>query len=82
MGKMKQIYEMVQDGTADIFIDIYKQARINDELGFTYDYKYYDITTARAMVSLINKAEKDYNKHIDHQAEIHSEWKAEIARGK
>ena len=82
MGKMKQIYEMVQDGTADIFIDIYKQARINDELGFTYDYRYYDIATARAMVLLINKAEKDYSKHIDDMVEAQAEWQSEIARGK
>ena len=25
MGKMKEIYEMVQDGTSNIFIDAYKQ---------------------------------------------------------
>ena len=79
---MKQIYEMVQDGTADIFIDAYKQARINDELGFTYDYKYYDIATARAMVSLITKALEDYDDYIDSRAEMHNEFMSEIARGK
>ena len=39
MGKMKEIYEMVQDGTAALFIDAYRNARIHNELGFTYDYR-------------------------------------------
>ena len=56
MGKIKEIYEMVQDGTADLFIDAYKNARIHNELGFTYDYRYYDVAKARAIVSLIQKA--------------------------
>ena len=82
MGKMKQIYEMIRDGSADIFIEIYKQARINNDLGFTYDYKYYDIATARAIISFINKAQKDYDKFLEHEAEMHAEWQAEIMRGK
>ena len=67
---MKLIYEMVQNGTSQAFIDAYKQARINDAIGFTYDFIFYDIVKARAYVSVIKKAEKDYDKHIDRKAEL------------
>ena len=49
---------------------------------YNYDYKYYDIATARAIISLINKAQKDYDEFIEHEAEMHAEWQAEIMRGK
>ena len=39
---MKLIYEMVQNGTSQAFIDAYKQARINNVIGFTYDFIFYD----------------------------------------
>ena len=67
---MKLIYEMVQNGTSQAFIDAYKQARINNVIGFTYDFIFYDIVKARAYVSVIKKAEKDYDKHIDRKAEL------------
>ena len=67
---MKLIYEMVQNGTSQAFIDAYKQARINNAIGFTYDFIFYDIVKARAYVSVIKKAEKDYDKHIDRKAEL------------
>jgi len=82
MGKMKQIYEMVHDGSADLFKDAYKHARLNDDLTFTFNYKIYDMATARAMMSLITKAEDDYDEFIQHEAEMHAEWQAEIMRGK
>jgi len=69
MGKMKEIYEMVQDGTAALFIDAYRNARIHNELGFTYDYRYYDVAKARAVVSLIQKATVEYDKYIDSVAD-------------
>jgi|TARA_R110002012_G_scaffold69787_1_gene180351 hypothetical protein len=82
MGKMKEIYEMVQDGTSDIFIDAYKHARINNALGFTYNYRFYDIIKAKAIVELIKQAQKDYDNHLVDQIESYYEWQAEIARGK
>ena len=82
MGKMKEIYEMIQDGSSDIFIDTYKNARINNAIGFTYNYKFYDIIKAKAIVTTINKAQKEYDKHIESQAEMHAEWQADIMRGK
>ena len=79
---MKLIYEMVQNGTSQAFIDAYKQARINNVIGFTYDFIFYDIVKARAYVEVIKKAEKDYDKHIDNMIEAQGEWMNEIARGK
>lgn len=79
---MKYIYGMIQDGTSTLFVDAYNHAKINNELGFTYDYKYYDMIKARAMVILITQEEKKYEEYIDSQAEHHFEWQAEIARGK
>mgnify|MGYP003655578250 CR=1 FL=1 len=82
MGKMKEIYEMVQDGTSELFIDAYKHALANSALGFTYNYKFYDMIKARAVVSLIKKAENEYEDYIESQAEMHNEFINEIARGK
>ena len=82
MGKMKEIYEMVQDGTSDIFIDAYKHARINNALGFTYNYRFYDIIKAKAVVELIKQAQKDYDNHLVDQIESYYEWQSKIARGK
>ena len=70
MGKIKEIYEMVQDGTANMFVDTYKHARINNALGFTYNYRFYDIIKAKAVVKLITQATNEYNNHIDKQAEL------------
>ena len=82
MGKMKEIYEMVQDGTSDIFIDAYKHAKINNALGFTYNYRFYDIIKAKAVVKLIKQTQKDYDNHLVDQIENYYEWQAEIAKGK
>ena len=82
MGKMKEIYEMVQDGTSDIFIDAYKHARINNALGFTYNYRFYDIIKAKAVVELIKQAQKDYDNNLVDQIESYYEWQTKIARGK
>tara|TARA_Y100000361_G_C11128860_1_gene327647 strand:+ start:211 stop:450 length:240 start_codon:yes stop_codon:yes gene_type:complete len=79
MGQMKEIYCMVQDGSAEQFKDAYKKALINNEITFMYGGKHYDIIKAKSIVRMINKAEEDY---IEHQLEMHAEWQAEIARGK
>ena len=73
---------MVQDGTSDIFIDAYKHARINNAIGFTYNYRFYDIIKAKSIVELIKQAQKDYDNHLVDQIENYYEWQAEIARGK
>ena len=67
---MKLIYEMVQNGTSQAFIDAYKQARINNVIGFTYDFIFYDMVKAKAIILMIKIAEKDYDKYIDRKAEL------------
>ena len=79
MGQMKEIYCMVQDGSAEQFKDAYKKALINNEITFMHGGKHYDIVKAKSIVRMINKAEEEY---IEHQLEMHAEWQAEIARGK
>ena len=79
---MKLIYEMVQNGTSQAFIDAYKKARISNALGFTYNYIFYDIVKARAYVEIIKKAEKAYEDHLMDRLEDYYEWEAEIARGR
>ena len=82
MGKMKWIYGMVQDGTSNAFLDAYKKARINNSMGFTYDGKFIDIVQAKAICNQIDKATKEYDKHIDEMAERHFDMLHDIARGK
>ena len=79
---MKEIYEMVQDGTAELFIDAYRHARVNNALGFTYNYKFYDIIKAKAVVNLIKQAQEEYDNHLVDQVENYYEWQSEIERGK
>jgi hypothetical protein len=76
MGEMKRIYEMVQNGTSLAFIDAYKKVIINNAaannnvIGFTYDGVYYDLMKARAIISILKTAEKEYDMYIDRQAEL------------
>lgn len=82
MGKMKWIYGMVQDGSSNDFLTAYKKARINNNMGFTFDNKFIDIIQAKAICSEIKKAEKEYDKHIDEMADRHVDLLHDIARGK
>ena len=82
MGKMKWIYGMVQDGSSSNFLDAYKKARINNNMGFTFDGRFIDIIQAKAICSEIKKAEKEYDKHIEEMAERHFDLLHDIARGK
>tara|TARA_R100001086_G_C11799615_1_gene248511 strand:- start:768 stop:1007 length:240 start_codon:yes stop_codon:yes gene_type:complete len=79
MGQMKEIYGMIQDGSAKEFINAYRKAVINNDITFMFANKHYDIVKAKSIVRMINKAEEEY---IEHQLEMHAEWQAEIARGK
>ena len=82
MGKMKWIYGMVQDGSSSNFLTAYKNARINNAMGFTFDDRFIDIVQAKAICSEIKKAEKEYDKHIDEMSQRHVDLLHDIARGK
>ena len=70
MGKMKWIYQMVQDGTSEQFIKAYLQARLNDKQEFIFDSQVIDIQQGRSIMREIRKADKEYNKYIDQQAQL------------
>jgi len=70
MGKMKWIYQMVQDGTSEQFIKAYLQARLQDKQEFRFDSQMIDIQQGRSIMREIRKADKEYNKYIDIQAEL------------
>ena len=68
MGKMKWIYQMVQDGTFDVFKLIYNQAKSNNEKSFMFDSKEFDILLAQAIIQIGDKATIEYDQHIDQQS--------------
>ena len=70
MGKMKWIYQMVQDGTSEEFIKVYLQARLQDKQEFIFDSQVIDIQQGRSIMREIRKVDKEYNVYIDEQAQI------------
>ena len=71
MGKMKWIYQMVQDGTAEDFIKAYLQARLKDKQEFMFDSQLISIQKGRSIMREIKKADALYNEYIDAQAEMY-----------
>ena len=71
MGKMKWIYQMVQDGTSEEFIKVYLQARAQDKQEFIFDSQVIDIQQGRSIMREIRKADKEYSQYIDRQAELY-----------
>ena len=69
MGKMKWIYQMVQDGTSEQFMKTYLEAKLNNKEGFMFDSQYITILQGRSIVREMKKADKAYNRYIDDQAE-------------
>tara|TARA_R110002167_G_scaffold181298_1_gene381542 strand:- start:1050 stop:1280 length:231 start_codon:yes stop_codon:yes gene_type:complete len=68
MGKMKWIYQMVQDGTSEEFIKQYLQAKLQDKDGFVFDSQFIDIKQGRSIMREMQKANKEYDTYIDIQA--------------
>ena len=68
MGKMKWIYQMVQDGTSEEFIKQYLQAKLQDKDGFVFDSQFIDIKQGRSIMREMQKANKEYDTYIDKQA--------------
>ena len=70
MGKMKWIYQMVQDGTSEDFIKVYLKARLQDKQEFIFDSQVIDIQQGRSIMREMRKADKEYNQYIDEQAQL------------
>ena len=69
MGKMKWIYQMVQDGTSEYFMKTYLEAKLANKEGFMFDSQYITILKGRSIVREMKKVDQEYNRYIDRQAE-------------
>jgi|TARA_R110000787_G_scaffold21081_5_gene62671 hypothetical protein len=74
MGKMKWIYQMVQDGTSEDFIKEYLKAKLEDKQEFIFDSQNIDIQQGKSIMRQIRKATREYDYHIDAQAELHQKY--------
>ena len=70
MGKMKWIYQMVQDGTSEDFIKIYLEAKLQGRQEFIFDSQTISILQGKSIMREIRKVDKEYNVYIDEQAQI------------
>tara|TARA_R110002020_G_scaffold61402_1_gene165252 strand:- start:144 stop:389 length:246 start_codon:yes stop_codon:yes gene_type:complete len=70
MGKMKWIYQMVQDGTSEQFTRAYLQAISEDKENFIFDSQVIDIQQGRSIMREMKKADKEYNRYIDQKAQL------------
>jgi hypothetical protein len=71
MGKMKWIYQMVQDGTSEDFIKAYLQAKLQDKQEFIFDSQTISILQGKSIMREIRKVDKEYNAYIDTRAEMY-----------
>tara|TARA_R100001443_G_scaffold47218_1_gene59899 strand:+ start:10918 stop:11154 length:237 start_codon:yes stop_codon:yes gene_type:complete len=71
MGKMKWIYQMVQDGTSEDFIKAYLQAKLQDKQEFIFDSQTISILQGKSIMREIRKVDKEYNEYIDTRAEMY-----------
>lgn len=71
MGKMKWIYQMVQDGTSEDFIKAYLQAKLQDKQEFIFDSQTISILQGKSIMREIRKVDKEYNDYIDTRAEMY-----------
>jgi len=71
MGKMKWIYQMVQDGTSEDFIKAYLQAKLQDKQEFIFDSQTISIQKGKSIMREIKKVDKEYNDYIDTRAEMY-----------
>ena len=75
MAKMKWIYQMVQDGTFDVFKLNYRYAKTNKEKAFIFDGQEFDILLAQAIIHVGDQATNEYDQHVDQQAiKEFNEW--------
>lgn len=65
---MKWIYQMVQDGTFDVFKLVCKHAKNNNEKSFKFDNKEFDVLLAEAIITVGEQATFEYDTHIDKQS--------------
>jgi hypothetical protein len=75
MAKMKWIYQMVQDGTFDVFKLNFKLAKDNNLKSFIFDDKEFDLLLGQAIIQVGEQATHEYDQHVDKQSlEDFKEW--------
>jgi len=73
MGQMKWIYGLIQDNKTDEFKEAFYNAIKNEKYGFDFDGKFIDIIKAGSIMKVMEKGLKEYNAHLDAQAELERE---------
>ena len=69
MGQMKWIYTMVQDGSYKVFKLMCETTLKNGGDSFTFENRKFSTIIAKHICTLGDKAQKDYDKHIDNMAD-------------
>ena len=70
MGQMKWVYSLAQDGRLEDYMKVYYTNLGNNCAGFTYDGKFLTMVRATAILQLLKDEDKEYQEHIDQQAEM------------
>ena len=73
MGQMKWIYTMVQDGSYQIFKGMYESALKTNAKTFKFGNRDFSIVKAKHICILGDKAQLEYDKHVDEMALIAQE---------
>ena len=73
MGQMKWIYTMVQDGSYKVFKLMYETALKNNVNSFTFENREFSVIVAKHVCTLGDKAEKEYDEHIESMADDYYE---------
>ena len=75
MGQMKWIYTMVQNGSYKVFKIMYTTAFKNNVDSFIFENRKFSTISAKHICTLGDKAQKEYDKHVDDQAEAYLDWR-------
>ena len=66
---MKWIYTMVEDGSYQIFKLMYKIALKNNKKSFKFQKEEFNVTTAKHICVLADRAQKEYDEYIESMAD-------------
>jgi|TARA_R110000782_G_scaffold263289_1_gene355855 hypothetical protein len=70
MGQMKWVYSLAQNGRLEEYMQVYYKNLGKNCAGFTYNGKFLTMVRAAAVLKLLKDADKQYQEHIDQQAEM------------
>jgi len=67
---------MVQDGSYSIFKTMYETAFKNNVDSFIFENREFNTIIAKHICTLGDKVQKEYDKHVDDQAEAYLDWRS------